>query len=143
MIVYFDEKGKFLQKKQERIAIYIKKLDSIIYLSKSFEILAQYCCPKAFYHCVEIGVHPLSIVFPWIFTAFSGYLQINETLYLCDRILSYDSLELLSILSAAIFGFRQKDILKATNEQQIYVLFADIRGLKVIPILQHFLFSNH
>ncbi|ETO33235.1 hypothetical protein RFI_03872 [Reticulomyxa filosa] len=126
-----------------RLSCISSEKDSIIYLSKSFETLAQYCYPKAFYHCVEIGVHPLSIVFPWIFVAFSGYLQINETLYLWDRILSYDSLELLSILSAAIFGFRQKDILKATNEQQIYVLFADIRGLKVIPILQHFLFSNH
>ena len=52
-------------------------------------------------------MQPLEIVFQWIFSAFVGFLSIEQVLYLWDRIIAYDSLELISILSAAIFIYRE------------------------------------
>ena len=51
-------------------------------LSKSFEVLAQYNAPQAYFHCVQLGVHPLTLVFSWIFTAFTGVLPVSEVTYL-------------------------------------------------------------
>lgn len=45
-------------------------------------------------HCIRI--FRLRIAFKWMMRAFSGYLASNQLLALWDRILAYDSLEILS-----------------------------------------------
>merc|ERR1712232_554764 len=120
--------------------------NSILYLCKLFESLSSYLFPSLFFHCVNnIGVQPLTIVFPWMFTAFSSYLCNEEVLNIWDRILSYDQNEdgllLLPIICCAIFGFRKDALTKCTNQANIHSVFQDLKTIKVIPLLQHFLFT--
>lgn len=49
----------------------------------------------------------LRIAFKWMMRAFSGYLASNQLLALWDRILAYDSLEILSGRPVLFFSFVQ------------------------------------
>lgn len=69
---------------------------SIIGLCVLFENILQSKDAKLFYHLRKIDVQPLKIVFKWILRAFSGYLLSSQLLELWDRILAFNSLEILS-----------------------------------------------
>jgi hypothetical protein len=43
--------------------------------------------------------------------AFSGYLPVEQLLYLWDMILAYDSLEILPLLAVTILSFRKDNLL--------------------------------
>eukprot|EP00455_Lapot_gusevi_P021107 TRINITY_DN2219_c0_g1_i2.p1 TRINITY_DN2219_c0_g1~~TRINITY_DN2219_c0_g1_i2.p1 ORF type:complete len:112 (+),score=32.00 TRINITY_DN2219_c0_g1_i2:26-337(+) len=102
--------------------------------------MGQYRVPEAFYHAMELGIHPLKVAFPWIVCAFSGYFTVDQVLHLWDRLIGYDSLELIAVLAAAVFSFRSKSILRCHTPQEFQDLFSDLSNLKVVPLLQSFLF---
>jgi len=131
-----------------KLHIISSKENTILYLCKLFEGLLSYLYPNLFLHCVnKIGVQPLTIVFPWIFTGFSSYLQNDEVLNIWDRIIAYDhngngdGLLLLPIICCAILSFRKENLLNCENKENIHSIFQDLRTIKVIPLLQHFLFT--
>ena len=107
-----------------------------------------------FEHLVSLNVHPLRLAFPWMHTAFAKYLNVGETLNLWDRILGYDSLELLPILAVGTIMFRSGFILESTSVEEVEAIFegqqvgddsdrGSSRGgdrLKVVPLLQSCLF---
>ncbi|XP_028401722.1 TBC1 domain family member 19-like isoform X2 [Dendronephthya gigantea] len=68
----------------------------IVSLCLLFETLLQSQEPGLFYHLRQIGMHPLKTAFNWMFYAFSGYLESEQVLILWDRVLGYDSLEILA-----------------------------------------------
>lgn len=51
---------------------------SIISLCKLFEDLLQAYEPEAWYHMQQMGISPLKVAFPWIFYAFSGFLEVDQ-----------------------------------------------------------------
>jgi len=127
-----------------RLHIISSQPATILSLCKLFESLTSYLYPSLFFHCVnKIGVQPLTVVFPWIFTAFASYLQNEEVLSIWDRIISFhdDGLLLLPIICCAIFGFRKEDLLKCETPESLHGVLKDLRTIKVIPLLQHFLFT--
>jgi hypothetical protein len=63
-------------------------------------------------------------------------------LSLWDRILGYDSLVILPTLAAAIINFRTVDILQSSSREQVTDLFVDMSKMKVVPLLQSFLFDS-
>lgn len=120
-------------------------------------------------HLLSLGVAPLRIAFPWIRYAFSGYLEIREVLLLWDRVIGFDCLELLPVLSAAIVVFRAQSVRQATRAEQIACvaargsargvvherggpprttralrseIFAEASNLRVVVLLQYFLFAE-
>eukprot|EP01059_Diplonema_ambulator_P002537 TRINITY_DN12161_c0_g1_i1.p1 TRINITY_DN12161_c0_g1~~TRINITY_DN12161_c0_g1_i1.p1 ORF type:complete len:540 (+),score=219.12 TRINITY_DN12161_c0_g1_i1:51-1670(+) len=117
------------------------KPDSIITLSKLFEKLVQVYNPDVVYHCISLNLRPLELAFPWMFTAFSGYLEVDQVLYLWDRIIAYDTLQLLPLAAASIFLWRGRAILQCETAQEVRDLFTDFSKLQIIPLLQYFLFA--
>jgi hypothetical protein len=61
---------------------------------------------------------------------------------LWDRIIGFDSLELLPILAAAIFVFRANLILNCQSREEFDEIFYDLSQIKVMPLIQHFLFAT-
>lgn len=74
--------------------------------------------------------------------AFSGYLATDQLLLLWDRILGYNSLEILAVLAAAVFAFRAVNLMEVTSLAAAEAVLADLSTLKVIPLLQIFLFTS-
>ena len=71
---------------------------------------------------------------------FVEYLPVKEVLLLWDRVLGFDSLELLPLLAAAIFVFRKADLCAAQSMDEVESLLEEFGGLKVVPLLQQVLF---
>lgn len=126
---------------------------SIISLCKLFEDLLQMFEPEVCYHLNQLGINPLKTAFPWIFYAFVGYLDIDQVInfvvlysiqiyLLWDRILGFESLEILPIFAASIFVFRANLILNCSSLDEFEELFIDLSQIKVVPLIQHFLFAT-
>eukprot|EP00667_Euglena_gracilis_P007081 EG_transcript_7148 len=114
---------------------------SILSVCRLFETLTQARCPQAVYHCLALGIPPLSIVFPWLCTAFAGALPPDQTLTLWDRILAFDRVELLAVLAAALFAWRAPAVASCETAEEVHHLFSDNSKILVVPLLQHFLFG--
>mmetsp|Transcript_15878 Transcript_15878/g.24447 ORF Transcript_15878/g.24447 Transcript_15878/m.24447 type:complete len:80 (-) Transcript_15878:83-322(-) len=74
--------------------------------------------------------------------AFVGVLEVDQIFLLWDRILGFESLEILPIFAASIFVFRANLILNCQNQDEYEELFNDLSNIKVVPLLQHFLFAS-
>jgi len=112
----------------------------IIGLAKMFEDLLQAHDPALFFHLIQIQVQPLRIAFNWIFYAFCGYLEIDQVLCVWDRIIGHDTLDILPLVATAIFLFRSAALMEAENEDAVHNIFEDASRIKVVPLLQKFLF---
>ena len=77
-----------------------------------------------------------------MFQAFSGFLLPTQVLLLWDRILGYDSLYLLPLLSFALFSFRGQALSVAQSKREVEFILADLRTVAVVPLLQYALFAH-
>ncbi|CAF0745815.1 unnamed protein product [Didymodactylos carnosus] len=111
----------------------------IVGLCVLFECLMRQVSPELYFHLQNSQIQPLRIAFKWIMRAFSGYLACSQLLALWDRILAYESLEIVAVLAVAIFILRKHNVLAVTSESAVEAIFSDISSIKVIPLLQFFL----
>ncbi|XP_036274881.1 TBC1 domain family member 19 isoform X3 [Pipistrellus kuhlii] len=145
----YNEPSKLYQIFREMYVRFFFRLHSIsshpsgiVSLCLLFETLLQTYLPQLFYHLREIGAQPLRISFKWMVRAFSGYLATDQLLLLWDRILGYNSLEILAVLAAAVFAFRAVNLMEVTSLAAAEAVLADLSTLKVMPLLQIFLFAT-
>ena len=115
--------------------------DSILHLTAMLEGLLQELCPSLCLHLLEVGLHPTRVAFRWLVYAFAGYLSPPQTLLLWDRIIGFDTLELLPLLALAIFLFRKEALLKAQTAEHALAVLSDASQLRVTPLLQAVLFA--
>ncbi|ESO89527.1 hypothetical protein LOTGIDRAFT_234336 [Lottia gigantea] len=114
----------------------------ILSLSLLFETLLQDREPELFFHLKSVGCQPLKISFKWLMRAFSGFLASDQVLVLWDRILAYNSLEILSVLAVAIFSFRKTNLMKVQTFNAAEGVLADLTTLQVVPLIQLTLFCK-
>jgi hypothetical protein len=91
-----------------------------------------------------LGIQPLKVAYRWILYAFVGVLGINEVLLLWDRMIGYGEVygkDLLSIAAVSIVLFRRNRLMEAKCEKDVKALFRDLTNLKIIPLIQSFLFE--
>ncbi|ELT89515.1 hypothetical protein CAPTEDRAFT_108817, partial [Capitella teleta] len=125
-----------------QVSASINSIMGIVSLCLQFERLLQTHEAILFFHLKSIGVQPLRLAFKWLIRAFSGYLSSEQVLLLWDRILAFDSLEILPVLAVAIFTFRKTNLLQVQTFSASEAVLADITTLKVIPLIQLALFSQ-
>uniref|UniRef100_A0A4W6CTF2 TBC1 domain family, member 19 n=1 Tax=Lates calcarifer TaxID=8187 RepID=A0A4W6CTF2_LATCA len=145
----YNEPSKLYSVFREMYIRYFFRLHSIssspsgiVSLCLQFERLLQTHLPQLFYHLRQIGAQPLRIAFKWMVRAFSGYLSTDQLLLLWDRILGYDSLEVVAVLAAAVFAFRAENLMEVTSLASAEAVLADLSTLKVMPLIQIFLFAT-
>uniref|UniRef100_A0A672J4E1 TBC1 domain family, member 19 n=1 Tax=Salarias fasciatus TaxID=181472 RepID=A0A672J4E1_SALFA len=135
----YNEPSKLYSVFREMYIRYFFRLHSIssspsgiVSLCLQFERLLQAHLPQLFYHLRQNGAQPLRIAFKWMVRAFSGYLSTDQLLLLWDRILGYDSSYL-----CFLFLFH-----KHTHTHTLQAVLADLSTLKVMPLIQIFLFAT-
>ncbi|KAM3850505.1 TBC1 domain family member 19 [Diretmus argenteus] len=145
----YNEPSKLYSVFREMYVRYFFRLHSIsssssgiVSLCLQFERLLLSHLPQLFYHLRQIGAQPLRIAFKWMVRAFSGYLSTDQLLLLWDRILGYDSLEIVAVLAAAVFAFRAENLMEVTSLASAEAVLADLSTLKVMPLIQIFLFAT-
>eukprot|EP00731_Ephydatia_muelleri_P000154 Em0001g154a len=116
------------------------RAEGILGLCCLFESLLQAKLPVVCQHFQRLGVEPLKFAFPWMVTVFAGHLSTEEVLLLWDRIIGFNSLEVLPVLAVSIFQFRASNLLQAVSHADIEAILEDLRCLKVLLLLQQTLF---
>ncbi|KAL7685980.1 putative Rab-GTPase-TBC domain-containing protein [Plasmopara halstedii] len=114
---------------------------SILTLCKLFEDLVARSNPAVFFHLLNVGVKPLDIAFPWIQSAFSSLLDIDQVLLLWDRVIGYDSMDVLAVLAAALFDFRANELELVNTLEDVNNLFIGLSNVSVVALLQNYLFT--
>eukprot|EP00752_Nemacystus_decipiens_P010379 g9249.t1 len=112
----------------------------LLRLLKLFESLVQRHHPQLVLKLLQLGVQPLQLAMPWIQFGFVTYLEADQVLLLWDRLLGYDSLDLLSVLAASVLIFRANLVMQVTDAATVMEIFSDGRQLEVVPLLQAFMF---
>merc|ERR1711972_661632 len=85
---------------------------------------------------------PLRFAFPWIVCGFVSYLRADQVLWLWDRVIGFDSVQLIAVLAAAVFAFRSRVLLSSRSPEDVELVFSDISSLRALPLLQGFLFAG-
>ncbi|CAF0705607.1 unnamed protein product [Brachionus calyciflorus] len=119
-----------------KLSIISSDPQSIIGLCALFENILQSKDPKLFFHLRKLDIQPLRIAFKWIIRAFSGSLLSSQLLELWDRILAFNSLEILSVFAAGVFMYRRQNLMSITNKSHVESILDDLTSLKVVAILQ-------
>ena len=88
------------------------------------------------HHLCELGVTPLTIAFPWLVTAFSGHIEVEQVLLLWDRIIGFGSLVPVALLAVSIFRFRRDELLRCTSGSEVLEVLEDVHDVLAIPLLQ-------
>ncbi|CAI2728595.1 unnamed protein product [Schistosoma spindalis] len=114
----------------------------ILCLCLLFERLLQNKEPEIFFHLKSFGAQPVRFIFKWLMRAFSGFLAPDQVLLLWDRILGFDSLEILSVLAVAIFSYRRTNLLLVKTSADVEAVLADLTSVRVISLLQMVMFTN-
>ena len=71
---------------------------------------------------MRLELPPGSIALQWISSGFASFLPAEQCLVLWDRIIGFDSLELLPILAAAVFVYRAKWLLQGSEPSHVQVM---------------------
>eukprot|EP00388_Colpodella_angusta_P047174 GDKK01071911.1.p1 GENE.GDKK01071911.1~~GDKK01071911.1.p1 ORF type:complete len:425 (-),score=71.24 GDKK01071911.1:32-1135(-) len=94
-------------------------------------------------HVTEnLSISMLRIVLPWISSGFLNVLSPDQIFMLYDRIIGFDSLELLSLLCVAIFAWKKDLLLLCKNENDIRVALVDVGACRPIELIQMLLFVS-
>jgi hypothetical protein len=86
--------------------------NGILSLCRLFEDTLQAYQPQMVFHLNSLGINPLRVAFPWIFHSFVSFLEIDQIFLLWDRIIGYDSLEVIALAAVSIFDYRAETIMQ-------------------------------
>lgn len=115
---------------------------TLLHICKTFENLLGVVNPKLYLHLLNLGISPLHVVFPWIQMSFVSFFEIDQLLILWDRVIGYMDLTIYALLSTAIFIARAEPLFLCTNTEKAIAILNEGTRLKVIPLLQMFLYSE-
>lgn len=114
----------------------------LLHLCKTFENFVLQSDLRLYLHLIRLGISPLQIVLPWLQLAFVNYLEPDQVLLLWDRVIGYMDTTLLAALAAAIFLFKSNLLLDCDEAAEATAILLEGSRLKVIPLLQFFLFAD-
>jgi Rab-GTPase-TBC domain len=108
----------------------------VVALCGLFEDLLVHLAPRLVDHMRSVGCPPLDVAFPWLRSAFSTYLEIPQLLLLWDRVIGYDSLDVLALLAVAILVFRYNSITSADSAEVIRCVVCCVLVLRILPSIR-------
>ncbi|KAI8923374.1 hypothetical protein BC831DRAFT_471306 [Entophlyctis helioformis] len=116
---------------------------TLLHLCATFQNLLKQADALVYFHLsTTLSLAPLDLAFKWMLYAFVGVLDCEQVLLLWDRILAYDSLELLPLTAVALIVFRRDLVLQSQNSNEIEACFSDLSMLKWVPLVQQLLFHS-
>uniref|UniRef100_A0A674MWT4 Recombination signal binding protein for immunoglobulin kappa J region n=1 Tax=Takifugu rubripes TaxID=31033 RepID=A0A674MWT4_TAKRU len=143
----YNEPSKLYSVFKEMYIRYFFRLHSItsspsgiVSLCLQFECLLQTYLPQLFYHLRQVGAQPScfktvvyihNVVIVWVLGIFS--LIVNSR---------FTGAMVPPFLAAAVFAFRAENLMEVTSSSSAEAVLADLSTLKVMPLIQIFLFAT-
>lgn len=99
---------------------------SLLYQCVLFENLVKEANASLYLHLLTtLGVEPIDIAAKWIFYAFVGILDVDQVLLMWDRIVGFNSVDIVALTAAALLCFRSDMIMQCQNIQEVHVSFTN------------------
>ena len=111
----------------------------LLHVLKTFEVLVLEAEPALSHHLAQLGAHPTLLAYNWLVFAFVGYLEVGQVLLLWDRVIGYDTVDVLAVAAVAIFRFRRDALLAAASEQEVADALDDVSNVLIVPLMQDLL----
>ena len=83
-----------------------------------------------------LGFEPLPIVMHWMMYCFIGNLEVEQLFCLFDRIIGYNSLEVVAILAAGVILKKAEKIIKSKTRDKIEEVCYNLKDINVVECLQ-------
>lgn len=115
--------------------------ENIIALCMIFERLFLRTMNQLYIHLRGLDVYPVDIASNWICSWFIGYFSVDQVFQLMDRLIGYESLYLLPVLSLSIFKYYEKNLLLAKNKGEVDEAFLRMKDLNFLQLINAFLFE--
>ncbi|KAJ3402034.1 hypothetical protein HDV05_008787, partial [Chytridiales sp. JEL 0842] len=109
-------------------------------LCATFESFLKQLDPLIPFHLNSISVDPLKFATEWMVTGFVWVLDVEQVMALWDRVLGFGRLEILPAVAACLFLFRREMLLSSRGVGDLEKVFADMKVVPIIPLLQHYFF---
>ncbi|KAF4659818.1 hypothetical protein FOL47_007415 [Perkinsus chesapeaki] len=118
--------------------------DSLAYLAILCENLVLELAPELVFRCRSTDRLPsvLKIALPWILSGFVGYIRPAQLLLLYDRIIAFDTVELVAILAAAVILFQKEALMVADTVEEVATIFSNMDYIQAIPLIQGLIFGK-
>jgi len=116
---------------------------TLLHVCATFESLLMSAHPRLFIHLVNIGVQPLQVALPWMQLGFVGLLEMDQILFLWDRLVGYQDPLLLAVLAVAVFIVRAEALLTCGTSADALMMLMEGSRLRVVPLLQMIIFTDN
>jgi len=110
--------------------------NSILRLCHLFEEIFYKQNPKLAIYFANNGIEPLPIALQWMMYAFIGFLDVEQLFCLFDRIIGYNSLELLALLAAGIFMKKAEKIVRYKSREKIEEVCMNLKNINVVECIR-------
>lgn len=137
---YIAFRRLFSRHMRRLVALTVDKEEGLLPLLRACDDLLQEGDPELAFHLRFIGLPAHLAGGEWVATAFAKVLPAREVLLLWDRVVGFDSLLPLPLMAAAMLFFYRWRLLECTSRVEASSVLSDIREVKVVPLIQHFLF---
>lgn len=84
-----------------------------------------------------IGFEPLSIAIQWMMYCFVGFLGVEQLFNLFDRIIGYNSLEIVAILAVGVLAKKTDKLLKCKTRERIEEVCMNLKSINVVECLRY------
>ena len=108
--------------------------ESILGLCLNVEQRLVTLCPFLLQHFEKLDIHLTKLIFPWIFSGFSGQLPPEEFLQLWDLVIERESLFPLADLTVGIFKWRETTLMSCDEAFTIEACLKNFESISVRAI---------
>ena len=115
--------------------------ENIVALSIIFERLFLRTMNPLYIHLRNLDIYPVDVAINWMNSFFVGVFSSDQAFQLIDRIIGYNSLLLLPVVSLSIFKFNEKTLLEVKNKNDYLDAFQRLKELNWLHILNLYLFK--
>lgn len=96
---------------------------------------------QLYIHLRKLDIFPLDVALNWMCSFFIGYLEVEQTFLLLDRIMGFDTLHILPVLALAIFKYYERTMLKINDKQAALDLTDRLSHLNFLEVINNYLYS--
>jgi hypothetical protein len=116
--------------------------ENVIALCMIFERIFLKTMNQLYLHLRSLDIYPVDKAGSWMVSFFIGTLAVDQVFMLLDRLIGYNSLHLLPVLSLAIFKTLERQLLAIKSKNEYEEVFLRLKDVNFLAAVNLFLFDN-
>lgn len=116
--------------------------ENLIALCMIFERIFLKTMNQLYLHLRSLEIYPVDLAGSWMSCFFIGILGPDQVFMLIDRLIGYNSLHLLPVLSLSIFKMHERQLMQVKNKSEYIEVFSRAKDVNFLMAVNLYLFDN-